>query len=113
MAFAAGRLFLSILIPARASAKISIRTVPNQDPAKIALDIEIGVRRVVSPDRYEVVPDRETALARAVGSARPGDVVLVAGKGHETYQIFKDRTIDFDDRKVVSKHLALCQGGTP
>ena len=41
------------------------------------------------------------AIRRALSEAQPGDIVLIAGKGHETYQVLKDRTIDFDDRAVA------------
>jgi len=49
----------------------------------------------------EVVADRRDAIRRAVEKASVGDIVVIAGKGHETYQIFRDRTIHFDDREVV------------
>ena len=48
----------------------------------------------------DLQPDRE-AIDEAISAARTGDVVCVAGKGHETYQIFADRTIHFDDREVA------------
>ncbi|MEA4882931.1 MAG: UDP-N-acetylmuramoyl-L-alanyl-D-glutamate--2,6-diaminopimelate ligase [Clostridia bacterium] len=51
--------------------------------------------------RWVVEPDRAQAIRTAIGWARRGDVVLIAGKGHETYQIFRDRTIHFDDREVA------------
>ncbi len=78
----------------------------SEDPSKIALDVEVGVRRVRS-DHYEIVLDRETAIARAVAMAEAGDMILVAGKGHENYQILADKTISFDDREVVKR---LIQG---
>jgi UDP-N-acetylmuramyl tripeptide synthase len=52
---------------------------------------------------YEIVVDRSRAIDRAVAIAGPEDVVIIAGKGHETYQIFKDRTIAFDDREVARR----------
>jgi UDP-N-acetylmuramoyl-L-alanyl-D-glutamate--2,6-diaminopimelate ligase len=52
-------------------------------------------------DRLVVEPDRAAAIGLAVEAARPGDVVLVAGKGHETGQRIGDRTLDFDDRLVT------------
>ncbi len=53
----------------------------------------------------EVVADRRDAIGRALEAASAGDIVVIAGKGHETYQIFKDRTIHFDDREVVREML--------
>ncbi|MBX6377922.1 MAG: UDP-N-acetylmuramoyl-L-alanyl-D-glutamate--2,6-diaminopimelate ligase, partial [Clostridia bacterium] len=50
--------------------------------------------------------DRGRAIAAAIAEARPGDVVLIAGKGHETYQIFRDRVEPFDDRAIAAAALA-------
>ena len=55
---------------------------------------------------YEVEVDRRRAIARAFEIAEAGDSVLIAGKGHEDYQIFADRTIHFDDREVAREELA-------
>jgi len=52
-------------------------------------------------DAFEVEPDRRAAIERAIALARPGDTVLIAGKGHETYQQFRTQTIVFDDREVA------------
>ena len=52
-----------------------------------------------------VEPDRERAIEMALDQARPGDIVLLAGKGHETSQVLRDRTIDFDDREVARRIL--------
>jgi UDP-N-acetylmuramoyl-L-alanyl-D-glutamate--2,6-diaminopimelate ligase len=52
-----------------------------------------------------VEPDRERAVELALEQARPGDIVLLAGKGHETTQVLKDRTIEFDDREVARRIL--------
>jgi UDP-N-acetylmuramyl tripeptide synthase len=49
--------------------------------------------------------DREAAIRRALEQGREGDVVVIAGKGHETYQVFNDRTVPFDDREVVRRIL--------
>ena len=54
---------------------------------------------------YEIEVDRRRAIARALELAEPGDSVLIAGKGHEDYQIFGDRTIHFDDREVAREEL--------
>jgi UDP-N-acetylmuramoyl-L-alanyl-D-glutamate--2,6-diaminopimelate ligase len=50
--------------------------------------------------------DRREAIARALEMAGPGDAVVIAGKGHETYQVLRDRTIPFDDRQVAREVLA-------
>lgn len=77
----------------------------SEEPAAIAREVEAGVRRV--PGRpVDVIIDRREAIARAVSLAEPGDVLLLAGKGHETYQILRDRTVDFDDRAVARALLA-------
>ena len=75
----------------------------SEDPIAIMNDALVGIRRV--DVAYMIEPDRETAIRRALGEARPGDIVILAGKGHETYQVLKDRTIDFDDRKVAREVL--------
>ncbi|MEK7315694.1 MAG: UDP-N-acetylmuramoyl-L-alanyl-D-glutamate--2,6-diaminopimelate ligase, partial [Candidatus Eisenbacteria bacterium] len=51
------------------------------------------------------IVDRAEAIVAAVGACEPGDALLIAGKGHETYQILGDRTIDFDDRAVALEAL--------
>ncbi|HTP32675.1 MAG TPA: UDP-N-acetylmuramoyl-L-alanyl-D-glutamate--2,6-diaminopimelate ligase [Candidatus Acidoferrales bacterium] len=75
----------------------------SEDPIAIMNDALVGIRRVDVP--YIIEPDRATAIHRALGEAREGDIVILAGKGHETYQVLKDRTIDFDDRKVAREVL--------
>ena len=71
----------------------------SEDPLQIMNDVLVGLRRKDTP--LVVEPDRGAAIKRAIEQARSGDLVLVAGKGHETYQILKDRTIHFDDREVA------------
>lgn len=74
----------------------------SEDPESICREIENGVLKVRRPrDGYEVIVSRADAIKRALSRAREGDVVVIAGKGHETYQIFRDRTIHFDDREVA------------
>jgi UDP-N-acetylmuramyl tripeptide synthase len=63
----------------------------------------VGLQKAGKPYWAEV--DREVAILKAVEEAREGDVVVLAGKGHETYQILKDRTIPFDDREIARKVL--------
>jgi UDP-N-acetylmuramoyl-L-alanyl-D-glutamate--2,6-diaminopimelate ligase len=55
----------------------------------------------VRKDNYCVIPERKEAIKKSLSLAKPGDIVLLAGKGHEDYQILKDKTIHFDDREVV------------
>ena len=52
-----------------------------------------------------MIEDREQAIKEAISRAGQDDFVLIAGKGHETYQIFRDRTVDFDDREVAKKYI--------
>ena len=75
----------------------------SEDPLDIMNDAMVGLRRFDTPHVAE--PDRAKAIRRALEEAKPGDVVLLAGKGHETYQILKDRTIDFDDRETAREIL--------
>ena len=75
----------------------------SEDPLTIINDALVGLRR--RDTRHVIEPDREAAIRRALEEAAPGDIVIVAGKGHETYQVLKDRTIPFDDREVVRKIL--------
>jgi UDP-N-acetylmuramoyl-L-alanyl-D-glutamate--2,6-diaminopimelate ligase len=71
----------------------------SEDPLAILNDALVGVGRFDTP--YVAEPDRATAIRLAIKEARPGDIVLLTGKGHETYQVLKDRTIAFDDRAVA------------
>jgi UDP-N-acetylmuramoyl-L-alanyl-D-glutamate--2,6-diaminopimelate ligase len=75
----------------------------SEDPLAIMNDALVGIRRSDTP--HIVEPDRAAAIARALKEAREGDIVLLAGKGHETYQVLHDRTIHFDDREVVREVL--------
>jgi UDP-N-acetylmuramoyl-L-alanyl-D-glutamate--2,6-diaminopimelate ligase len=76
----------------------------NEEPLEIIAAIEKGFGKEASRT-YEVVPDRKEAITRALAMANKGDYVLVAGKGHEDYQIFKDRTIHFSDIEVIKEVL--------
>jgi UDP-N-acetylmuramoyl-L-alanyl-D-glutamate--2,6-diaminopimelate ligase len=75
----------------------------GEDPLAILAAIAAGI-----PDgaAYEVEPERGRAIERAVLGAAPGDVVVIAGKGHETYQIVGARTLHFDDRDAARAALA-------
>jgi len=75
----------------------------SEDPLAIMNDVLVGIRRKDTPCLVE--PDRGAAIRRAIEEARPGDILILAGKGHETYQILRDRTISFDDREVAREVL--------
>lgn len=78
----------------------------TEDPVKILKDVEIGVKEALRPGTsYEVVEDRRTAIFKAIHMASAGDVVIIAGKGHENYQILKSETIHFDDREAARAAL--------
>lgn len=74
----------------------------SENPISILKEMEAGV----TGEKYAVIPDRKEAIQRAVNSAGSGDVILIAGKGHETYQIIGSEVHDFDDR-VVAKEAIL------
>jgi UDP-N-acetylmuramoyl-L-alanyl-D-glutamate--2,6-diaminopimelate ligase len=75
----------------------------SEDPLRIINDVVVGLQRVNA--KYRIEPEREQALATAIEQARPGDIVLLAGKGHETYQVLAERTIEFDDREKAREIL--------
>jgi UDP-N-acetylmuramoyl-L-alanyl-D-glutamate--2,6-diaminopimelate ligase len=76
----------------------------SEDPIRILNDIRVGLDRVGK--HYEMIVDRREAIFRAIVNAKAGDAVLLAGKGHETYQILAGGKIDFDDRDVAREALA-------
>jgi len=76
----------------------------SEDPAAIIEDILVGVRDKNTP--YTVVENRVEAIHWVIDNARSGDTILLAGKGHETYQILKEETIHLDEREVVAEALA-------
>ncbi len=71
----------------------------SEDPIAIMNDALVGLRRFDTPHIIE--PDRESAIRAALREAKPKDIVILAGKGHETYQVLKDRVIHFDDRETA------------
>jgi UDP-N-acetylmuramoyl-L-alanyl-D-glutamate--2,6-diaminopimelate ligase len=79
----------------------------SEDPLDIMNDAMVGLRRLDTP--YIAEPDRARAIRKAIEEARAGDAVLLAGKGHETYQILKEQTIHFDDRETARE--VLCSLG--
>ncbi|HJR59695.1 MAG TPA: UDP-N-acetylmuramoyl-L-alanyl-D-glutamate--2,6-diaminopimelate ligase [Vicinamibacterales bacterium] len=94
----------------------------SEHPDEIIEDIKRGI--VLPADRIGpkgqgpkatpclAIPDRKAAIERAVREAAPGDLVLVAGKGHEKYQVIGERTLPFDDVEVARAALALRRAGT-
>ena len=80
----------------------------TEDPAAILRDIEQGVLELSASERGAsyVIPDRRAAIRAALLEARPGDVVLIAGKGHEDYQVIGKTWHRFDDREVARELLA-------
>ena len=80
----------------------------TEDPRAIIEDVVSGMG--AGAGRFEVEPDRRRAIARAVALACPGDSVLIAGKGHEDYQLVGDRVLSFDDRVVAAEELERAFG---
>jgi len=75
----------------------------SEDPWSIIDDIKSGLEH---PEDAVFESDRREAIALGIRMARPGDIVLIAGKGHETYQEFKDGRVHFDDREVAREFLS-------
>lgn len=74
----------------------------KEEPREIIRQIEAGF---ADKNTYQVAVDRREAIAKALTMAKPDDVILIAGKGHETYQEFADTVVPFDDRSVVAELL--------
>ena len=74
----------------------------TEAPDQILDDLLGGFHR---PGKVRVEPDRQQAIEAALADARPGDAVLIAGKGRNNYQIFADRVVPFDDFEVVRTFL--------
>ncbi|MGH9675601.1 MAG: glutamate ligase domain-containing protein, partial [Candidatus Acidiferrum sp.] len=75
----------------------------SEDPLKIISDIIVGLQKTAG--KYLIEPDREKAIALAVEEARAGDIVLLAGKGHENCQMLATGIIPFDDREMARQAL--------
>ena len=93
----------------QAGADISVVTSDNprsEAPDVIIGEILLGIPVDADPATLHVESDRETAIRRALALAVPGDVVLIAGKGHETVQVHAHGAVDFDDREVAARVLA-------
>jgi UDP-N-acetylmuramyl tripeptide synthase len=88
----------------------------TEDPLSIIKEVEAGILQsglsrttesdVAHRPGYLVEPDRRAAIAMALRLATPGDIVVIAGKGHEDYQLVQGRKLDFDDRVVVREITA-------
>jgi UDP-N-acetylmuramoyl-L-alanyl-D-glutamate--2,6-diaminopimelate ligase len=76
----------------------------TEDPLIIIAEIESGLKKS-GFSRYAIVPDRRAAIGRAVNLARKGDMILVAGKGHETYQEIKGQRTHLSDTEVLRETL--------
>ncbi len=77
----------------------------SEEPDKILADILAGIDNTIFQGKYDTIPDRAEAIKAAIYRAKAADVVLIAGKGHETSQVFAGRTIDFDDREIARRYL--------
>lgn len=75
----------------------------SEDPLRIINDVVVGLQKVNA--NYRVEPDREQAIALAIDAAQPGDIVILAGKGHEAYQVLRNGSIEFDDREKARSIL--------
>jgi UDP-N-acetylmuramoyl-L-alanyl-D-glutamate--2,6-diaminopimelate ligase len=86
----------------------------SEDPLAIVSAILDGAREAAreSGATVHAEPDRAAAIALAVGLARPGDTLVVAGKGHEQGQVFADHTVPFDDRTALRAAIVDAAGGS-
>jgi UDP-N-acetylmuramoyl-L-alanyl-D-glutamate--2,6-diaminopimelate ligase len=75
----------------------------SEDPLAIINDAMVGLQR--SGTKYKTEPDRKAAIAFAIHKASPGDIVMIAGKGHEKMQVMRDGPIPFDDVQVAQQVL--------
>jgi UDP-N-acetylmuramoyl-L-alanyl-D-glutamate--2,6-diaminopimelate ligase len=86
----------------------------SEDPLAIINDALVGLQRGTA--KYRVEPDRRKAIAVAINEARPGDIVLLAGKGHEKIQVTREGSLPFDDVEVARDALQAagfeCEAGT-
>jgi UDP-N-acetylmuramoyl-L-alanyl-D-glutamate--2,6-diaminopimelate ligase len=87
----------------------------TENPQRIMDEIEAGVREAMrAPARrasgYKLILDRGAAIEEAIQMAKEGDLVVVAGKGHECYQIIGNKKLHFDDREEVKKAIAQRKG---
>jgi len=73
----------------------------TENPMEIIKDVVSGIEK----NNFEIIENRRAAIKRAIESAKLGDIIVIAGKGHEDYQILKDKTIHFDEREVIAEIL--------
>lgn len=73
----------------------------TEDPEFILSQVEEGVLETIGDKKHKKITDRKSAIEEAISMASEGDIVIIAGKGHENYQILKDKTIHFDDKEVA------------
>lgn len=73
----------------------------TEDPFRIINEIEVGIKR--TNGKYELIEDRKEAIKKAIEMVQKDDIILLAGKGHETYQVIENSTIDFDEVKIVKQ----------
>ena len=76
----------------------------SEEPLKIIDDILKGMENTKTP--YCVIENREEAIKFAIANAQKNDIIVLAGKGHETYQILRDGTIHLDEREIVAEALS-------
>lgn len=81
----------------------------SEDPEFILNEVESGVKEKIGNKQHEKIVDRRQAIFRAVALAQTDDIVVILGKGHENYQILKDKTIHFDDKEVAREAVAACK----
>lgn len=90
-------------------ADFSIFTADNprsEEPKNIINDMIVGlIQDKIPQTKYKSIVDRKEAIQWVIGQAKKNDVILIAGKGHETYQVIKDQTISFDDREVAKEAI--------
>jgi UDP-N-acetylmuramoyl-L-alanyl-D-glutamate--2,6-diaminopimelate ligase len=77
-------------------------------PSQIMNDIELGIKK--TQGKYIMIEDRTEAIRYAMKHAKKDDIIVLSGKGHETYQIFKDKTIHYDEREIVENILEEKEG---
>ena len=81
------------------------KRISAREGTRISATIESGIREVSSA--YTVIESREQAIREAVGGLKDGELLVIAGKGHEDYQILGEKKIHFDDREMARKYLSI------